>query len=201
MVKGWLGRNNWNDFAYDAAADLRMKLVMVETKSDNDENNREEAGYVPALDRGWHVAPKGEEDNHIANWGHSRRRTGVWLSELAPDAVLAGLGRMATFYTDDPEASLKLTGDGEWLMGSTLYGPGPHRLTVSVAHTGSRIVQVTGVEIVSLGGSVVARHAGGRVPFAADFTVDPPHDAYFFARVMLDTPETRMISGPLFVDR
>jgi hypothetical protein len=201
MVKGWLGRNNWNGFAYDAAADLRMKLVMVETTSDNDEDNRETAGLVPALDRGWHVAPKGEEDNHIANWGRSRRRTGLWLADRTPEGVLAALGRMATFYTDDPQASLKLTGDAEWLMGSTLYGAGPHRLTVSVGHAGSRVAQVTGVEIVSVGGAVVARHAGGRAPFTADFTVDPPQDAYFFARVTLDSPETRMISAPLFVDR
>jgi hypothetical protein len=201
MVKGWLGRNNWDDFAYDAAADLRMKLVMVETASDNDEDNRETAGLVPALDRGWHVAPKAEEDNHTANWGRSRRRTGLWLADLTEGGVLAALGRMATFYTDDPEASLKLTGDGEWLMGSTLYGAGPHRLTVSVGHAGNRVVQVTGVEIVSVGGAVVARHSGGRAPFTADFTVDPPQDAYFFARVTLDTPETRMISAPLFVDR
>jgi hypothetical protein len=203
MVKGWLGRNDWDDFAYDAAADLRMKLVMVETTSDNDEDNRETAGLVPALDRGWHVAPKGEEDNHIANWGRSRKRTGLWLPafSLSAENVLAGLARMATFYTDDPEASLKLVGDGEWLMGSTLYGAGPHRLTVSVAHSGSRVVQVAGVEIVSVGGAVIARHAGGRAPFTADFTVDPPQDAYFFARVTLDSPDTRMISAPLFVDR
>jgi hypothetical protein len=200
MVKGWLGRNNWNDFAYDAAADLRMKLVMVETRSDNDENNREEAGLVPALDRGWHVAPKGEEDNHIANWGRSGRRTGLWLPALTKESVLSGLARMATFYTDEPGASLKLTGDGEWLMGSTLYGADPHRLTVAVAHA-RRIAQVTSVEIVSLGGSVVARHAGGRTPFTADFTVDPAQDAYFFARIALESAETRMISAPLYVDR
>lgn len=203
MVRGWLGRNNWDGFAYDAAADLRMKLVMVETTSDNDEDNRETAGLIPALDQGWHVAPKGEEDNHIANWGRSRRRTGLWLPAftLSVENVLAGLARLATFYTDDPEWSLKLTGDGEWLMGSTLYGGGPHGLTVSVAYSGSRVAQVTGVEIVTVGGAVVARHAGGRAPLTADFTVDPPHDAYFFARVTLDSPGTRMISAPLFVDR
>jgi hypothetical protein len=146
------------------------------------------------------VAPKGEEDNHIAKWGRSRRGTGVWLAELTPHDVLAGLQRMATFYTDDPDASLKLVGDGEWLMGSTLYGQGPHRLTVAVAH-GRRIAQVTAVEIVSVGGVVVARHAGGRTPFSADFTVDPAQDAYFFARVALESADTRMISAPLYVDR
>jgi hypothetical protein len=200
MVKGVLGRNNWNAFAYDAAADRRVKLVMVETRSDNDENNREDAGLVPALDRGWHIAPKGEEDNHIANWGRSGRRTGLWLPSLSTESVLAGLERMATFYSDEPGASLKLTGDGEWLMGSTLYGEGPHRLGVAVAH-GRRIAQVTGVEIVSVGGSVVARHAGGRTPLTAHFTVDPPQDAYFFARVTLESAENRMISAPLYVDR
>ncbi len=201
MVEGRLGRNNWNGFAYDAAADRRVKLVTVETVSDNDENNREEAGLVPALDRGWHVAPKGEEDNHIANWGRSRKRTGLWLAEpLAADSVLAGLGRMATFYTDDPEASLKLRADGEWLMGSTVYGDGPHRLEVEVLHR-TRAAQVTSVEIVSLGGAVVARHDGGRTPLHVEWDVDPVTDAYFFARVVLESADARMISAPVFVDR
>jgi hypothetical protein len=201
MVKGWLGRNDWDDFAYSAAADLRVKLVMVETRSDNGEDNREQAGLVRALDRGWHVAPKGEEDNHIANWGRSRRRTGLWLPDLRDaDAVLAGLQRMATFYTDDPDASLKLVGDGEWLMGSTLYGGGPHRLRVEVRH-GKRTTRVARVEIVTFGGAVAARSAGGTTPLTVDFTVDPWTDAYFFARVVLEDAETRMISAPLFVDR
>jgi hypothetical protein len=200
MRKAGIGRNNWDDFEYHADADLRMKLMMVETHSDNDEDNRDVAGLIPALDRGWHLAPKAEEDNHLANWGYSRRRTGIWADDLSPGSVLKALISMATFYTDDPEASLKLRADGEWLMGSTVYGDGPHRLEVEVAHR-TRSAQVTSIEIVSVGGAVVQRHEGGRTPLRCECLVDPPADAWFLARVVLERPDDRMISAPIFVDR
>jgi hypothetical protein len=200
MLHPAFGRNNWDDFEYHGDADLRMRLMMVQTLSDNGEDNRDEAGFVPALDRGWHLAPKAEEDNHSANWGHTRRRTGVWLETLSSRSVLAGLSRMASFYTDDPEASVKLRADGEWLMGSTVYGDGPLRLEVEVEHR-TRVAEVTRIEIVSVGGAVVARHDGGRTPLRFACEVGSPTDAYFFARVLLDSPDTRMISAPIFVDR
>ncbi|HET9315196.1 MAG TPA: CehA/McbA family metallohydrolase [Vicinamibacteria bacterium] len=194
------GKNNWNDFEYDADADRRMRLMMVETRSELNEDNRETSGYIPALDRGWHLAPKGEEDNHRANWGHTRKRTGIWLPDLSSASVLAGLTRMATFYTDDPDASLKLRADGEWLMGSTVYGDGRHRLEVEVAHR-TRAAVVSSLEIVSVGGVVVAHLENERTPVRFACDVAPRTDAYFFARVVLEGPDDRMISAPIFVDR
>jgi hypothetical protein len=195
-----LGRNDWDGFAYDAQGDRRVRLVHVETTSDAGEDNRETAGYVPALDRGWHVAPKGEEDNHTANWGRSRRRTGLWLDRLDAESVLAGLERMATFYTDDRDASLKLVADREWLMGSTVYGDGPHRLEADIRHR-TRVAHVTSVELVSVGGAVVARQEGGQTPLTVAWDVDPATDAYYFVRVVLESADARMISAPVFVDR
>jgi hypothetical protein len=146
------------------------------------------------------VGPKAEEDNHRANWGRTRVRTGLWIPELTRLDVLAGLRRMATFTTDDPGASLKLTADSRWLMGSTLHGPGVHELDVDVRHR-SRVATVSRVELVGQGGAVVASAPGGRTPFRAAFTVDPASDAYFFARVVLENEATRLISTPIFVDR
>jgi hypothetical protein len=200
MQKHVLGRNNWNDFAYDARADLRMKLVTVETRSATRENHREEVGYVPALEHGWHVGPKAEEDNHRADWARSPRRTGVWLPELTRAHLLAGLTRMATFYTDDPNASLKLSADGQWLMGSTLHGPGPHALEVTVEHT-TRSALVTRAELVGPGGVVIPGEANARTPFHVRFEVDPEGDAYYFARVTLEDADTRLLSAPIFFDR
>jgi hypothetical protein len=200
MKKPLIGGDNWNDFAYRGDADLRMKLITVATRSPGGEDNRESQGLIPALDHGWHVAPKGEEDNHRADWAHTRVRTGLWVAQLTRPEVLAALSRMATFYTDDPDASLKLRIDGEWLMGSTVYGGGPHRLQVEVDHR-TRSASVGRVEIVGRGGAVVASRAGGTTPLHAEFAVEPSADAYFFARVVLEDEDTRLISAPVFVDR
>lgn len=195
-----VGRNNWNDFAYDEAADLRMKLIMVETVPTTDEDNRDTVGFIPALDRGWHLAPKGEEDNHHADWAHTRKRTGVWVHALSRPELLGALMRMAVFYTDDPSASVKLKADGQWLMGSTLYGPGAHRLEVDVDHR-RRVARVTAVELVTRGGVVLASSPGGPTPFHAEFDVSPETDTYYFARVRLESPDVRLVSAPIFIDR
>src|SRR5262249_27782695 len=38
MLKAAIGRNNWDRFEYHADADLRMKLMMLETRSSNGED-------------------------------------------------------------------------------------------------------------------------------------------------------------------
>jgi hypothetical protein len=200
MKKHVLGRNNWDGFAYDARADLRMKLITVETRQPALENHREEIGYIPALDQGWHVAPKAEEDNHRSNWGRTPKRTGVWLEELTRASLLAGLMRMAVFYTDDPDATVKLTADGEWLMGSTVYGPGSHVLEVDVQHR-TRAALVTKAELVGPGGTTIPGQAVGQTPLRLRFEVNPDGDAYYFARVTLEDPDTRLLSAPIFIDR
>ena len=200
MQRPLLGTNNWNDFEYHDDADLRMKLIMVETSAPMAEDNRETAGMIQALDRGWHLAPKGEEDNHHADWARTRKRTGLWIPALTRQDVLSGLLRMATFYSDDPEARVKLTADGQWLMGSTLYGGGAHRLEVETDHR-SRVAHVTRVELVSQGGIVVASESGGTTPLRVAFDVDPESDTYYFARVLLEDANVRLISAPIFIDR
>jgi hypothetical protein len=200
MARPVVGSNDWDDFAYSPAADLRLKQVMVATHSPNEEDNRETAGYIPALDQGWHLSPKGEEDNHTANWGRTRVRTGLWLDTLSRPAVLAGLLRMAGFYTDDPQASVRLVADGRWLMGSTVYGDAPHRLDVEVLHRG-RVAAVSRVELVTRGGAVHSSHAGGTTPLRVSFDVRPEADAYYFARVLLEDENTRLLSAPIFIDR
>jgi hypothetical protein len=200
MRKPVIGGNDWNGFDYQSDADLRVKLMDVATTRDAAEDNREAMGFIPALDQGWHLGPKGEEDNHHANWVHSRRRTGVWVPQLTRSDLLSGLSRMATFYTDDPEASIKLRADGQWLMGSTLYGAGHHSLEIEVEHR-LHPVAVTRVELVSRGGVVVDSRSGGLTPAHVAFEVVPDSDTYYFARVTLQDESTRLISAPIFIDR
>ena len=66
MRKPVIGGNDWNGFDYRSDADLRVKLMDVATTRDAAEDNRESMGFIPALDQGWHLGPKGEEDNHHA---------------------------------------------------------------------------------------------------------------------------------------
>jgi hypothetical protein len=85
-------------------------------------------------------------------------------------------------------------------MGSTVYGAGPHHLEVDVRDR-RRVAAVGRIEIVTRGGAVLATHPGGVTPLHAAFDVTPESDTYYFARVVLEQADVRLLSAPVFVDR
>ena len=188
--------NNWNHFAYNDHADLRMNLIRVQVTGAHAEN----IGYIPALDSGWHLSPEADEDNHGADWGSTLERTGVWAESLNRETIMEAFKRKATFYTDDPDASVKLIADSRWLMGSTVYGKSAHTLTVQLHHRNPGANSVSEIELVGFGGKVVAKSVGGAFPFRAEFTVDPAQDTYYYVRVR-EKSGRHLISAPIFIDR
>lgn len=74
---------NFSDFNYwNPEADSRMHLVEV----GNGEGQIGGSGYYPsyeqytlALDKGWHLAPSNNQDNHKAKWGNANDARDVLL--------------------------------------------------------------------------------------------------------------------------
>jgi hypothetical protein len=188
--------NNWWGFAYRADADLTINLIRTESTTEH----TEQVGYIPALDRGWHLSPEADEDNHKGGFGSTPRRTGVWASELTRQGIAHGLRNRATFFTSVPHAWIKLTADDRWLMGSTVYGSGSHLLRVSVGVRGEGPQPgIVLAEVVTYKGAVVASVANPGTS-VLETTVNPGNDAYYYARATLEGG-AQLISAPIFVDR
>jgi hypothetical protein len=101
---------NFDDFAYDAAADGKMQL-------------RETFVYPPeqyllSLDQGWHVGALYNSDTHRADWGRWRR-AGVVAQSLTRDAILEALRARRTFSASDRSFSVVMQANGSW-MGSVI---------------------------------------------------------------------------------
>jgi hypothetical protein len=188
--------NNWNDYLLDPAADKHFALVRVMTGAHDDA-----VGYIPLLDHGWHVAPAYGEDNHNGNWGMGSGRMGVYASFLTRDGVKDAMRLMRTFTSSDRNGWVVLRAEdesGDLWMGSTVAGPGPIALHVMGGDDDDALDHV---EIVSTGGRVVASlSAAGQQSFDWTVAVDPPGDAYFYARVF-EADGDITYSAPIFVDR
>ncbi len=161
--KGWIGQFNHpaqsgqfnvggTDFGYTADGDQVMVLAEVLNSSAFSVNTTEsetsrpnyETAFNTILERGYHVAPSSDQDNHCANWGASfTNRTGVLIptgTALNLDSFLDALRARRVFATEDKTAQIVLTANGH-VMGERFSNSGPLTLTVDYASSSGQTVQ------------------------------------------------------------
>ncbi|MEW5959811.1 MAG: CehA/McbA family metallohydrolase [Chloroflexota bacterium] len=138
---------NFNNFAYQPAADL--KIVLREL------SNAEQ--FFLSLNSGWHVGTLSNSDTHEANWG-SKLLMGVAAPTLTEADILAALRARCTFFVSPSDRNLALVmqANGYW-MGSavpettalnfviTAYDPDPQGqpLKMALYDNGLRIANAT----------------------------------------------------------
>jgi hypothetical protein len=135
--------------AYSADADEVMVLSEILNTSAFSSNTTEtetgrssfEGAFNLMLERGFHVAPASNQDNHCANWGKSyTNRTGVLLANgaaLNSANFIAALKARRVFATMDKNSQLILTANGR-LMGERFQNSGVLNLTANFANTAGR---------------------------------------------------------------
>ena len=103
--------NNFSD--YDEAIDKQISLIEV----GNGEGAIGSGGYFPsydyynkALDKGWHLAPTNNQDNHKGLWGTANTaRTAVVTDNFSRAGVYDALKNMHVYATEDSNLRIKYT--------------------------------------------------------------------------------------------
>ncbi len=114
----------FSEFAYWTAA-YDNKMVAVEVG--NGEGAIGSGGYFPsfteytkALDKGWHVAPTNNQDNHKGRWGNANTaRTVIITDDLSETGLLKGLKNMSVYATEDKNLNIDFTVN-DLMMGSII---------------------------------------------------------------------------------
>lgn len=115
---------DFSDFAnYDKEIDNVINLVEV----GNGEGAIRSSGYFPsyeyytrALDKGWHVAPSNNQDNHKGKWGNANTaKTVIEASELTRESVYDAIKNMRVYATEDENLRISYEVNGN-TMGSIL---------------------------------------------------------------------------------
>ncbi len=118
---GDAGNNNFNNFAYDDAADHKIVLQELTTADQ----------FFLSLNSGWHLGTLKNRDTHIANWGCCPLM-GTVAPRLTRAAILEALAAKRTFFVSPSDSNLALTlkANGYW-MGSAIPNTNSIHFTVT----------------------------------------------------------------------
>jgi hypothetical protein len=144
---------NGVDFGYTADGDEVMVLAEISNTSAfsnvEDESQQPGSGYETAfrkiLERGFHVAPATNQDNHCANWGAAySNRTAVLIpngTALSKASFTEALRARRVFATHDKNSQLVFSANGA-IMGSRISNSGVLNLNVGFASTTGKTVSL-----------------------------------------------------------
>ena len=174
------------DFAlYSPVTDNQMTMVEV----GNGEGAIGASGYFPsysyytrALDKGWHVAPTNNQDNHKGNWGDSNTaRTVVLADGLTEDSIYDAIKNYRVYATEDNDLSILYSLNGN-AMGSILGKQDNVDINVSL-NDPTDTTGTTKVEVIVNGGRTLAEktYTGGTAEL--NFTNLPADYSYYYLRV------------------
>jgi uncharacterized repeat protein (TIGR02543 family) len=151
---------NFDDFSYwTPARDSAMSLVEV----GNGEGVVHQTGYFPsydeyflALDKGWHVAPSNNQDNHKGKWGAANdARTVVLADKLDKDSITSAMKNRHVYASEDKNTTMSYTLNDE-VMGTVLDNrPDTVNIKASLSDPDSTD-KIQKVELLGNGGKVIA---------------------------------------------
>lgn len=133
------------------------------------------------LDKGMHLSPVADQDNHRKTWGtRTKARTGVWINgPLSRAGVLTALKEGRAFASEDPHLKVWFSVNGA-PMGTVLPDPGDADLTFMVRvtdaeETGSRYVATLFHEIPGDGEQPIAIDQSDQLANGEAWTVAREH--------------------------
>ena len=178
---------NFIDFGYwDAVVDTRMYMVEV----GNGEGQIGAGGYYPsyeqyimALDKGWHVAPTNNQDNHKGRWGNANDARDVILTDdFTESGIYAALRARRMYATEDKNLEIDYTVNDN-MMGSIIDVPEKLNFEISF-NDPDRTDSIAKVELVVNSGKVAYTWNSAADLAKGSVSVElAPEYTYYFVRV------------------
>ena len=176
---------DFQDFAfYDPQVDQRITLIEV----GNGEGAIGSSGYFPsyeyytrALDKGWHVAPTNNQDNHKGNWGDSNTaRSVVLASGLTEEGIYDAIRNYRVYATEDNDLSILYALNGN-AMGSILSKQDAVEITAQISDpTDTADMKV---EVIVNGGLVIGTQTVTGGSGTVTFHFDSNEYSYYYLRI------------------
>ncbi len=178
----------FSDFAYwDAVIDSRIQLVEV----GNGEGQIGAGGYFPsyeyytmALDKGWHVAPTNNQDNHKGKWGNANDARDVIITDdFSLEGIYEAIRQKRVYATEDKNLEINYTVNGQQLGSSITEVPEKLNLSVRV-YDPDTADSISKVEVIVNSGKVAHTWSDPSALAAGDLavTLDPDY-SYYYIRV------------------
>jgi len=182
---------DFSDFAY---YDEEIDRLITTIEVGNGEGAIGSSGYFPsyeyyqrALDKGWHVAPTNNQDNHKGLWGDANTARSVVLADsLTTDSIYDAMRNYRVYATEDADLSIYYTLDGN-VMGTILEeGQTGEQVELQVELKDVTDASIGKVQVITNGGIVLAEKEVSSNNETVTFTVDNAYSYYYIKVVQPD---------------
>ena len=142
-----------------------------------------EKDFNAALEKGWHLAPTNNQDNHQADWGSSNTHRTVLLAEdLTRESLYDAMRNRRAYATENQTMKVDYTVNGE-VMG-TIFDYNPDTLNVSVSISNETnfigtVSLVAGNRFQNGSTRVIQSETFSTFDAEWDFTIDAGYDYYY----------------------
>ena len=152
--------------------------------------------YHLALDKGWHVAPTNNQNNHNGQWGDaSRARTVILAETLTEEALYDAMKDRRVYATQDSDLTVYYMLNGA-VMGSIL--PKSEEAEITVFLSDPTDEAIGNVEVVTDGGAVLVSEYVGTPSQVLELSVSSGHN-YYYLRITQPDGDVA-ITAPVWMD-
>ena len=195
---------DFSDFAYyDEEIDQLITLVEV----GNGEGAIGSSGYFPsyeyytrALDKGWHVAPTNNQDNHKGLWGDANTGRSVVLTDsLDEKSIYDAMRNYRVYATEDNDLSVYYTLDGN-IMGTILSKEDvDNTVTLQAKVSDPTDSNIGKVEVIVNGGLSIATKNVDSSDATVTFCV-PNNYSYYYLKITQSDGDIA-VTAPVWVGK
>ncbi|MCX7959216.1 MAG: CehA/McbA family metallohydrolase, partial [Deltaproteobacteria bacterium] len=177
----------YNYRQYNYREDVDEIISLIEVKSAFDEGDREELSYIQALDKGWHLSPVYNQDNHNPDWGTQNDcRAAVWLKSLTRDNLIEGLRNGRTYSTCNKNVVVRWLCEGKW-AGETIFNKENVACELIVSDPDEGDIY-TSADIVTSGGVVYDTISGIKKGETVRFNLKfSESNRWYYLRIRMDS--------------
>ena len=152
--------------------------------------------YDLALDKGWHVAPTNNQNNHNRQWGDaSRARTVILAETLTEEALYDAMKDRRVYATQDSDLTVYYTLNGA-VMGSMI--PKSEEAEITVFLNDPTDVAIGKVEVIADGGVVLDSADVGTPAQVLEMSVSGGH-SYYYLRITQPDGDVA-VTAPVWMD-
>ena len=184
---------DFEDFGhYSSAADSVMQLmeVVCEGKADYDT-------YTRALDKGWHLAPTNNQNNHNGLWGSADSgRTVVYAEALTEEAFASALQNRRVYATEDADLEILYSLDSH-LLGTILQRKQVGNTVKLTARISDPTDGVSGTVEVIVDGGVAAASAAA----AGEVTFELPSSYRYYYLRLTQSDGDIAVTAPVWIEQ
>lgn len=152
--------------------------------------------YDLALDKGWHVAPTNNQNNHDGQWGDaSEARTVVLAKSLTEEALYAAMKDRRVYATQDSDLAIYYELNGT-VMGSILPKSKDAEITVFLSDPTDEAIG--NVEVVTDGGAVLVSEYVETPSQVLELSASCGH-SYYYLRITQPDGDVA-VTAPVWMD-